>query len=163
MHRRLQRFAEELAAACRNVYGADLVSLAVFGSWARGVATPVSDIDVLLVASDLPSSRGRRMAQFGPVESATDESRSAIWEGGTPGPALSPIVKSPEEVSAGAPLFLDMTDWCEILYDRDGFFGSFLGGLRERLRLNGARRVWAKGGYYWEYKPNARVGEVIEL
>lgn len=43
------------------VYGERLVSLAVFGSWARGAATPASDLDLLVVAEPLPPSRMKRV------------------------------------------------------------------------------------------------------
>ena len=36
--------------AALSVYGERLISLAVFGSWARGTATPASDLDLLVVA-----------------------------------------------------------------------------------------------------------------
>ena len=163
MHRRLERFATDVVTFSRQVYGEGLVSVALFGSWARGVATPESDIDLLLVADSLPCSRRRRVGEFEVVDAATEASRASIWKEEARAPDLSPILKTPEEVTAGAPLYLDMTDWCEILYDREGFFDGYLTGLRERMRASGARRVWAKGGYYWEYKPTARVGEVIEL
>jgi len=145
------------------LYGVDLVSVAVFGSWARGTATPVSDVDVLIIAGVLPSSRRRRVEQFERVEIETEDERRRMWDGDGPPPELSPVIKTPDEVSAGAPLFLDMTEWCEIIYDRDAFLDTFLGCLRKRLKRNGARRVWAKGGYYWEYKPDSVAAEVIEL
>ena len=139
------------------------MTVAVFGSWARGTATPVSDIDLLIVGERLPPSRRKRVAEFETVEEATQSIRLAVWEGQNHAPDLSPIIKAQEEVEAGSPLFLDMTDWCRILWDRDDFFARYLAGLRKRLRRHGARRRWAKGGYYWEYKPDLKPGEVIEL
>ena len=47
--------------AVLEVYGPRLISLAVFGSWARGTASPESDLDLLVVASDLPPSRMKRV------------------------------------------------------------------------------------------------------
>jgi predicted nucleotidyltransferase len=40
-------------------YGERLISLAVFGSWARGTATPASDLDLLVVAEPLPHASAR--------------------------------------------------------------------------------------------------------
>lgn len=52
----LARYVELLKAR----FGADLVSLVVFGSHARGEARPGSDIDVLIVVRGLPGSRWER-------------------------------------------------------------------------------------------------------
>jgi predicted nucleotidyltransferase len=40
-------------------YGERLISLAVFGSWARGTATPASDLDLLVVAEPRPYASAR--------------------------------------------------------------------------------------------------------
>lgn len=63
---------EALFAAIREatlaVYTGRLVSLAVFGAWARGAATPASDLDLLVVAVPLPPSRMKRVREFRPAE-----------------------------------------------------------------------------------------------
>jgi hypothetical protein len=38
--------------------------------------------------------------------------------------ARSPVFKSPEEVEAGSPLFLDMVDDARILCDPEGFLAT---------------------------------------
>jgi predicted nucleotidyltransferase len=162
MRDRLRDLRSELAAAASSLYGDDLVALAVFGSWARGVATPESDLDVLVVARNLPPSRRKRVTQFAGIEQATATCRDAIWPGAPP-LDLSPVIKTPEEVQAGSPLFLDMTDWCVLLVDRDGFLAGYLCDLRRRLDRLGARRRASKGGYYWEYKPGVMPDEEVHL
>jgi hypothetical protein len=52
---------------------------------------------------------------------------------------LSPVLKSPEEIRLGSPLFLDMVDDARILYDRDRFLSQRINLLRERLAHLGAR------------------------
>ena len=47
----------EIREATVVAYGERLISLAVFGWWARGAATPASDLDLLMVAESLPPSR----------------------------------------------------------------------------------------------------------
>ncbi len=160
---RLKRLREELTAASRRVYGARLTSLAIFGSWARGAATPISDIDVLLVADPLPPSRRKRVAEFEAVEAATLDVRREIWVEHRTIPELSPVLKTPTDVQAGSPLFLDMTDRCDLLWDVDGFLAHYLEGLRSRMQALGAQRHPRKGGYYWQYKSDIRPHEVITL
>lgn len=161
---RAKMFAAVLTDAAMNTYGGDLVSLAVFGSYARATATPASDIDVLVVADRLPGSRRQRADQFMTVEELTELARRAIWGNlAEVTPVLSPVIKTPGEVMAGSPLFLDMTEWCAVLVDEDAFLTRYLDGLRGRLAATGASRMQAKGGYYWDYKPGAKPLEVVEL
>lgn len=171
---------DDLFAAVReaavSVYGERLISLAIFGSWARGTATPASDLDLLVVAEPLPPSRMKRVREFRPVDEVTRTFRSRFWservssggvhgqsDQGPPEIELSPVFKTREELAAGSPLYLDMTLWRVILVDRGGTLESFLAGLRGRMEALGSRRVPFKGGMFWDYKPDVRPGEVVEL
>lgn len=158
---------DALLAAVRSevlkVYGDRLVSLAVFGSWARQTATPESDLDLLVVAGSLPPSRMKRVREFRPVETATAFERSRVWGPNRPAIELSPVFKTPEELSAGSPLYLDMTLWCLILLDRDHTLHTYLAALRDRMAALGSTRKSFKGGGFWDYKPDFRPGEVVEL
>ena len=148
MSEKVERFKTILISACRSCYGGDLITLAIFGSWARGTAHPESDMDLLVVAAHLPGSRGKRMRQFLAIDEATDESRRSFWGPPHPPLELSPVIKTPQEVSEGSPLFLDMTDNLILLTDVGGFMAGYLDGLRQRMAGNGTVRIPAKGGYY---------------
>jgi len=151
-----------LREAALSCYGERLVSLVVFGSVARRTMRPDSDIDVLLVARDLPRGRLARVTEFESVEGMlADELRQAEKNGIHT--ALSPVLKTPAEVEQGSPLFLDMTDQARILYDASGFFQDYMNRLRRRLKALGARRVRLGGGYYWLLKPDLKPGETIPL
>jgi len=50
---RVKRLLEELRASLEELYGDDLVGIRLFGSYARGEATPDSDVDILLVLRQL--------------------------------------------------------------------------------------------------------------
>lgn len=152
-----------LRAAVVAVYGERLTALAVFGSWARGTATPESDLDLLVVAQSLPPSRMKRVREFRPVEAATETDRGLVWGPHRPAIELSPVLKTPAELAAGSPLYLDMTLWCVVLFDRDHLLGDYLAGLRARMKALGSTRKTFKGGVFWDYKPDFRPGEVVEL
>lgn len=156
----LFKAVHEAAAA---TYGERLVAVAIFGSWARGAATPASDLDLLIVAKSLPPSRMKRVREFRPVADATRAVRFRVWSEQGPVIELSPVFKTPEELAAGSPLYLDMTLWSVVLFDRGGMLETFLAGLRERMRALGSRRVPFKGGAFWDYKPDFRPGDVVEL
>lgn len=148
--------------ACRRVYGERLVSLAVFGSVARGTMGPDSDIDLLLVIDPLPDGRMARVGEFDAVESELAPSLDAAWRSGVR-TSLSPVFKTPAELRQGSLLFLDLPDQARILYDRGDTLGGYLQDLAGRLAAMGARRIYKGGGYYWLLKPDRKPGEVIEL
>jgi predicted nucleotidyltransferase len=156
----LEQISAALLRACAETYGERLVSLAIFGSAGRGTARPDSDLDLILVASPLPDGRGRRIDEFGAVERRL---RGLLPADLGAAPLLSPVLKTPAEVGHGSPLFLDMTEDAQILFDRGDFFARELARLRERLAQLGARRIWRGNAWFWDLKPDYRPGEVFEL
>jgi uncharacterized protein len=159
---RYEEILERLRAELIAHYGPRLVSVAVFGSVGRGTPRQDSDIDVLIVARDLPRGRTARVEEFLPVEARVESWLSAASS--SVGPLmLSPVFKTPAEVEAGSPLFLDMIDDARLLQDTGGFFQGFLDGFRHRLQMLGARRIWRGNAWYWELKPDLKPGEVFTL
>lgn len=145
-------------------YGGRLVSFVIFGSVARDLPRPDSDIDILIVANDLPRGRMPRVNEFtASVERTLEADMRGLRIGKGINTELSPVFKTPAEVEAGSPLFLDMTLDAWILYDRDGFCGKYLDSLTRKLARLGSRRVMRGGGWYWLLKPDYRPGDVIEL
>lgn len=159
---RYEEIIEALVAELQVTYGARLVACAVFGSVGRGTPRYGSDIDLLLVVHGLPRGRFLRLEEFLPVE-ARLESRLTFGDPEHPAIALSPVFKTPEEVGAGSPLFLDMVEDARVLYDPDGFLGRNFDRLRARLCQLGARRIWRGNAWYWELKPDLKPGEVFAL
>jgi uncharacterized protein len=148
---------DQLREACLEVYGARLISLLVFGSVGRRTPQPGSDIDLLLVVTDLPKGRLQRVREFLGVESKlrTELNRTAV--------VLSPVIKSPNEAEEGSPLFLDMTEDALMLHDRNGFMEERLKRLKARLERLGARRIWRGNSWHWDLKPDYTFGDVFEL
>jgi hypothetical protein len=159
---RYEDLLRRLLAELRAHYGPRLVSVAVFGSVGRGTMREGSDVDVLIVARDLPRGRTARVEEFLPVED-----RLAPWlRRGRPLDGeilLSPVFKTPEEAEAGSPLFLDMVEDARILHDEDGFFARRLARLRARMAELGSRRIWRGETWHWVLKPDLKPGEIIVL
>jgi len=159
---RYDALLDALLAELQAHYGRRLVACAVFGSVGRGTPRHDSDVDVLVVARELPRGRTARVEEFLPVESRLESWLTTT--DGLVGPAmLSPVFKTLAEVEAGSPLFLDMVDDARILYDPDGFLRRYLDGFRQRLQALGARRIWLGNAWYWELKPDLKPGEVFTL
>ena len=158
----VDQLQRDVTEAAGRHYGSRLVSVVVFGSMGRRTFRHDSDLDLLIVADDLPAGRVARVQEFAAVEAALEP---RLAEGRTCGfdTVCSPVFKTPDEVTAGSPLFLDMVEDARILFDRDGFFAGVLTRLRERLARLGARRIWRGNAWYWDLKPDYRPGEVFEL
>jgi hypothetical protein len=151
-----------ITAAAQAYYGRRLVSLVLYGSAARGTMRHDSDLDLLVIAEDLPQGRMARIREFEAVENAFRPALLAALAAGVES-ELSAVIKSPVEAAAGSPLFLDMVDDARILHDRAGFFAAVLERLRTRLLALGSRRIWRGNAWYWVLKPDLKPGEVFEL
>ena len=115
-----------------------------------------------MVGRDLPVGRFARLEEFERVETRLGRALTEVHPEGVP-VLLAPVFKTPSEVEQGSPLFLDMVEDAQVLYDPDGFLAAYLAGLRARLQALGARRIWLGNAWYWELKPDLQPGEVIVL
>lgn len=147
----------ELTRACEEVYGSRLVSLAVFGSVGRNRPRPDSDIDILLVARDLPRGRIPRVEEFSAVEARLEPYLEQAGEKGV-STRLSPILLSPEEVLTKGPPFVDMALNALILHDQGGLFADYVKRLRRHLDESGARQVESGGTAHWRFGPPSGGG-----
>lgn len=152
----------ELLAIAVRCYGDRLVTLAVFGSVGRERQRADSDVDIMIIADNLPDGRLRRMQEFEEIEDALEATLARLKDQGI-STWISPIIKTPREVKRGSLIFLDMIDDATILYDRGGFFQSFLDDFKKRLTALGARRVIRGNSWHWVLKEKYREGEVFEL
>lgn len=159
---RYEAILERLVAELKTHYGEQLVTCAVFGSVGRRTPRDGSDIDLLIVVRELPRGRMKRVEGFLPVEERLAPLLTACGAE-EEAPTLSPVLKTPEEVRCGNPLFLDMVEDARILYDEGGFFAACLDRLRSRLRELGARRIHRGNAWHWVLKPDLKPGEIFEL
>ena len=162
MHPIYDELIDAALRECRRHYGADLVSVGAFGSVGRGTPTADSDIDLLIVSEGLPRGRLARSDDFVAVEKAMAQNLAKAYALGLH-PSLSPIFKTPDEVAAGSPLFLDMIDDARIVYDRDDFLKQAFSDFAGRLARLGAKRIWRDNCWYWDLKPDYKPGEVFEI
>lgn len=155
-------FFKKLINHTQEVYGNRLVTLAIFGSWAAGKHTAESDIDILVIAKDLPRRRLARVEEFQTVENALEDDIKKLRRKGIY-TYLSPIFKTPEEVKQGSLLFLDMLYDLIILFDRDNFFADYLKDFKKKLDNMGAKRIIQGEKWYWVLKPDYKWGDTFEI
>jgi predicted nucleotidyltransferase len=145
---------ERLLALLREHLGEDLLAVALFGSIARGQGNAESDIDLII------AHRGEREAA---EEKFLRVSATLREEPGTP--EIYPIFFSEERLARDIPwLLLDVQDHGITLYDPEGMLERTLNRLRKRLKELGSRKVILEdGSWYWDLKPDWKLGEVFEL
>lgn len=146
-----------ISSAIRSCYKKNLISCAIFGSFSRKAETPGSDLDILIIANNLPRGRMARSSQFAEIEKTIES--SGRWKG----VCISPVFKTPDEAQRGSPLFWDMTDSVIILHDTDGYLEKILSQTRRSLQKNGAYRVIRGNAWYWVLKRDFSPGEVFTL
>jgi predicted nucleotidyltransferase len=111
----------------------------LFGSVARGDVSDTSDIDMLIVAKNLPGRRFERIKLFNKAEELCRDELRTIHERYSITTYFSPIMKDVAEACRIFPLYLDIVEDGIVLFDRDGFMSNLLERLRSRLRAMGAR------------------------
>jgi len=157
-------FLEILVAKLVEGFWGRLVSLIIFGSLAAGRARADSDVDLLIVAEGLPEKYSDRLRLWRRVVSGLEAERLRLWRERGIYPLIDPLLLTPEEAEKVQPFYLDLLDTSIIVYDRGGFMRGILEKLRARLKELGSIKVeLPDGAWYWIVKPDAGVGEVIEV
>jgi len=108
---------EEFVKACKREFKKDLVSIVLFGSYARGDFKETSDVDMLVIVKKLPESVWERDKL---MEKITWKIFLKYNED------LQPILSTTEEIKAAMknnnPMFFGILLGYRILMDREGFF-----------------------------------------
>jgi len=128
-------------------WGERLISVVMFGSFARGNAHKHSDIDLLVIVDNLPKDWRER----GAFELSL-ERIGLKWS-----IPLQVILVEPEEVSLAinsiSSLLLEIREGYYCLFDREGFFRSEMKRLEEEMIKRGVRKL---AEHKWEVPDIAR-------
>lgn len=153
----LNRFKQLL----KEKFGANLISIVLFGSVARNTAGVESDIDLLIIIKEAPSSYYKRLEPIIGIELKLRQSAELTKDGS---PMLSTIILSRDEALENRNIFLDMIEDSIILYDQDSFFKNRLKDIQKRLFELGSKKIILEDRtWYWKLKPDLEPGEVFEV
>lgn len=157
----LSRLRDALVDAFLRVFKDNLISLVLFGSYARGEPEPDSDIDLLVVLGRV-DDRYAIQKDLDEVEELLKPLFNDMSVCGFRS-YLSPIVLSKEQALVVRPLYIDLVFDANILYDREGFMFKLLSRLKEKLTMLGAERRRIGSKWVVILKKDFKFGEVIEL
>ncbi len=147
----------------KKYFGADLISIILFGSMARGEIQKNSDIDLLIITENLPEERLKRQDIFMKLEGEINLEIKQIYEKWGFYPYISPILKTADEAKCLSPLYLDMVTDARIIYDRNNFFKNILEKLKIELELLNAMKKKVGKKWYWDLKPDYKPGDRIQI
>lgn len=122
---------KEFADMCINKFSSDLVSIVLFGSYARGTATKYSDIDLLVIVKNIPEDWREQDKVLGDLELYFLKKYHK---------RVFPILTAPEavvnSVKIGNPLFYGILRGYCILFDRDDFFKKLMQKVWVKVKID---------------------------
>jgi uncharacterized protein len=154
----IDAFCERLKAS----FGEGVIlSIALFGSVARGQARPDSDIDLLVVHKVVDFNPTRCAVAVSFELEAEDVYQRLVKQSLSPQPMC--VFLTEDELWERPHILLDILVEGIILHDT-GILQTRFEALRKRLSELGSRRVTLSDGtWYWDLKPDWKPGEVIRL
>lgn len=146
----------------QKYFGKDILSFAVFGSVARGEASPLSDIDLLIIHQKCNKDMMAMFTKLVLELRKTQEYKRLQAKGFYPEPY--PLFIDEEKLKKRPWILLDILDHGVILFDEKDILKKELNNLSKHLKQLGSKKiVLPDGSWYWDLKPDWKLGEVVEL
>jgi len=125
----------------RDKLGEDVLSIVLFGSMTRGDFTASFDIDVLVIARNLPDDwRGRDKILLELSEIRSDHRRPVHI-------TLTDEYAMNASIDQGAPLVFGLHDANRVIFGRDGFFEKLMEQFENNMKQWGVRKI-GNGGWF---------------
>ncbi len=154
----IQRFIKTILTK----FGKNILGCILFGSVARGQASNISDIDLLILVSTEVKSRRNEFIKLLVKIDDCEERRKLLKKGIYS--YISAILKTEEELIEDPLILLDILNHGIIIYDPHKKLFDLLRRLRKKLKMIGAKHIeFEDGSWAWDLKPDWKPGEVVEI
>ena len=147
-----QKLILDILERIKSVYKARLVSLVVYGSYARNEAKLNSDLDMLLILRQAGRLRKEIDAFYDNIEEPFDETLQYLFEHYGINLELSPLILTEENSRYFQPLYFDMIEHSEIIYDSDRYFENLLKKVKETKENNNFTKETVGNTYLWDFR-----------
>ncbi|QGA68168.1 nucleotidyltransferase domain-containing protein [Sulfolobus sp. E11-6] len=151
---------KEIIDAFLNIYGNNLVSIVLFGSYARGDQRKDSDIDLLVVLEKI-EDRYEVYRKFFDVEKIIEKTLYKDLKEKGYNPYISPIFLDTDGATKFRPLYIDIVFDAKIIYDKYEIMKKTFERVKKRLEELGAKREKI-GRVHYVILTKVKPGKVIE-
>lgn len=134
----------------KNVYGDNLVSLSVYGSYANETARLNSDLDLFII---IEKARGRSFDLgffYENIEKPIEDDIFRLFKEYKIDMTLSSFIVSKEQAVYFNPIYLDMCEGCEIVYDRSDYLRSILKRVGQIKRDHKFKKIPIANTFQWD-------------
>lgn len=146
----IEPICQTIVQRLRETLGEKLISVALFGSYARGDYHPESDLDLLVIAEGLPAHPVERIQWLHHLVVPVAKKRVGF------------VAWTPEEFSRAFPsLYLDLGLDARIFFDSRGFLTERLQRVQEIIEEAGLYRVQNGRNFAWRFKKPLQRGYEI--
>ena len=130
-----ENILKQIVDRIKNRLGEGVLSIVLFGSMTRGDFTESSDIDVLVIARNLPDDwRDRDKIVLELAEIGFRYGRPVHI-------TLTDEYEMNASIEQGAPLVFGLHDANEVVFGRDGFFEKLMKRFDDNMKRWGVRKI----------------------
>jgi len=152
---------QKLVGLILDYYSEALVSLVIYGSYARDEARLNSDIDLFIILTHKKGLKSTIELFYENIEKNIEAELTVLYTKYGINMDLSPFILSTEEANYFHTLYLDMIDNAELIYDKDNFFKQILNSVSELKTKYGYRKEPVSNTFLWDIKNKNLLGERI--
>ena len=143
-------FLQTILKEILDYYGERLVGLAIFGSYARRENTNNSDLDLLIILRGASSRRERIIEFVNEIEMKHEKMAQHLYKNEGILIELSPYILNESEALKLQPIYFDLVEHHNILYDPRGIIDRIITSTSRLLKEKGARRRRRNNTWEWQ-------------
>lgn len=142
-----------------HAYNDNLISLAVFGSYAEGSPRLNSDLDLFIILERVKSRSFEFNFFYENIEQPLETDLMRLFKECKIDMNLSPFIVSKEQAMFFNPLYHDMCEGCEIVYDKGNYFESILKKVSNIKKNHHFKKTPVANTFKWDMTKQVMLGQ----